>query len=118
LYLAPGRSVTFAAAQKMRMLILRHLCAESPLSTEPRMSKSGPLRTEQVGHSLTFVALACNLILASYKLFTPGVPVAPLCWWVWESGPFSSLGVSGLTLMERSVLAVGERQRAAANYKT
>ena len=26
-------------------------------STEPRMSKSGPLRTEQVGHSLTFVAL-------------------------------------------------------------
>jgi len=91
-----------AVAQKMRMPILRHLCADSPpaqnrewkerssgrahnsraltalfgrgcsenadldsaalvreitASTEPRMSKSGPLRTERVGHSLTFVAV-------------------------------------------------------------
>jgi hypothetical protein len=50
-------------------------------STEPRMSKSGPLRTERVGHSLTFVAL---------------------CWGVWRSNPFSSLGVNGLPVMERS----------------
>ena len=55
-------------------------------STEPRMSKSGPLRTEQVGHSLTFVAL---------------------CWGVLASGPFSSLGVHGLPLTERSVLRDG-----------
>jgi hypothetical protein len=99
-----------AVAQKMRMPILRHLCADSPpaqnrewkerssgrahnsraltalfgrgcsenadldsaalvreitASTEPRMSKSGPLRTERVGHSLKFVALTCDFILKS-----------------------------------------------------
>jgi len=61
------------------------LVREITASTEPRMSKSGPLRTERVGHSLTFVAL---------------------CWGVWARGPFSSLGMNGLTVMERSVLAM------------
>jgi hypothetical protein len=82
------------------------LVREITASTEPRMSKSGPLRTEQVGHSLTFVALTCNLFPASYKLFNPGAPEAPLCWWVWASGPFSSLGVNGPPVMERSVLVM------------
>jgi hypothetical protein len=47
------------------------LVREITASTEPRMSKSGPLRTERVGHSLTFVALCCG---------------------VWANGPFSSFG--------------------------
>ena len=59
------------------------LVREITASTEPRMSRSGPLRTEHVGHSLTFVAL---------------------CWGVWASGPASSLGVNGLPVMERSLL--------------
>jgi hypothetical protein len=44
------------------------------------MSKSGPLRTEQVGYSLTFMALACNLTPASHRMFNPAAPEALLCW--------------------------------------
>jgi acetyl-CoA acetyltransferase len=47
------------------------------------MSKSGPLRTEWVGHSLTFVAL---------------------CRRSGRACAFHPLGMTGLTLMERSVL--------------
>jgi hypothetical protein len=56
------------------------LVREITASTEPRMSKSGPLRTEQVGHSLTFVALTCELTPASHRLLNPAAPEAPLCW--------------------------------------
>jgi hypothetical protein len=44
------------------------------------MSKSGPLRTARVGHSLTFVALTCELTPASHRLLNPAAPEAPLCW--------------------------------------
>jgi hypothetical protein len=66
---------------------------EITASTEPRRSQSGPLRTQRVGHSLTFVAL---------------------CWGVRASGPFSSLGVNGLPIMERSVLALIGCEKASA----
>jgi hypothetical protein len=79
---------------------LRKRSAE--LSTEPRMSKSGPLRPVRVGHSPTFVALTCELTPASHRLLNPAAPEAPLCWgeeWL----IFINCGWLGPPVMERAV---------------
>jgi hypothetical protein len=96
-----GRSLSFAVAQKMRMLISRHLCAES----QPAPNREWKERS--------FVARAplCSVqnvvAMPSEERAAEGRPKGPLsafavpCWG--RSGPFSSLGANDLPVMERSV---------------
>ena len=92
--------MTFAAAQKMRMLILRRLHAKSPPAQNREWKERSFVAWAPLSSVLNVVAMPSEERAAEGRPKGPLSAFAVPCWG--RSGTFSSLGVNGPPVMERS----------------